>query len=67
MNLRKQKGICRSRTDKRLCGVCAGIADHVGVDPSVIRLIAVLMTLCTVGALLLGYIIMAIIIPEEEL
>lgn len=66
MNIRKQKGFFRSRADKRLFGVCSGIAYHVGVDPAVIRLIAVLMTICTAGALLLGYVIMALIIPEEQ-
>lgn len=66
MNIRKQKGFCRSRTEKRLFGVCSGIAYYVGVDPAVIRLIAVLMTVCTAGALLLGYVIMALIIPEEQ-
>lgn len=46
--------------DRKLCGVCGGIADYFGVDPTLIRL---LLVLCA-GTGILAYIIAAIIMPE---
>ena len=40
-----EKKLCRSTKDKKICGVCGGIAHYCGVDPTVIRLIAVALTL----------------------
>ncbi len=50
-------------TDRRLCGVCGGIADYFNIDPTVIRLIWVVAILCF-GTGLLAYIIAALIMPE---
>ena len=49
--------------DRKLCGVCGGIADYFGVDPTLIRLLWVLLVLCA-GIGILAYIIAAIIMPE---
>lgn len=49
--------------DRKLCGVCGGIADYFGVDPTLIRLLWVLLVLCA-GTGILAYIIAAIIMPE---
>lgn len=57
------KRLYRSRRNRMLAGVCAGIADYFNVDPTLIRLIAV-VTGCLGGGLL-AYIIAAIIIPNE--
>jgi len=57
------KKLFRSRTNKVICGVCGGIGEYVGVDPTVIRLLALLLG-CT-GTGLVAYIVAAIIIPEE--
>jgi phage shock protein C len=49
---------------KMICGVCAGIGVYLGIDPTVVRLLWVLLSVMG-GAGLLAYIIAAIIIPEE--
>lgn len=49
--------------DKMISGVCAGIGEYLGVDPTVVRLLWVLFSMMG-GAGLLAYIIAAIIIPE---
>ena len=49
--------------DRKLCGVCGGIADYFGVDPTLIRLLWMLLVLCA-GTGILAYIIAAIIMPE---
>lgn len=49
--------------DRKLCGVCGGIAEYFGVDPTLIRLLWVLLVLCA-GTGIFAYIIAAIIMPE---
>ena len=52
-------------TDKKICGVCSGIAEYLNCDPTVIRLATVVLTLCAGGGLL-AYIICAIVMPDAE-
>lgn len=54
----------RSRNNKMLCGVCAGIANYFKCDPTIIRLLLVFLTFCSCGTGILAYIIMAIVVPE---
>jgi phage shock protein PspC (stress-responsive transcriptional regulator) len=61
-----EKKLYRSRTDKKLCGVCGGLAKYLNMDATIIRLIVVLLTLAGCSGLLI-YIIAALIIPEEPL
>lgn len=57
------KRIYKSRNDKMVCGVCGGVAEYFNVDPTLIRLLFVLLG-CT-GSGVLAYIIAAVIIPME--
>ena len=59
-----EKKLYRSRTDKKVCGVCGGLAKYLEMDVSIMRLIAVLLILFAGGGLL-AYIICALVIPEE--
>ena len=59
-----EKKLYRSRADKKLCGVCGGLAKYFGVDVSIVRLLTVLAAIF-VGGGLLAYIICALVIPEE--
>ncbi len=65
-----EKRLVRKTTDKMIFGVAAGLADYLNVDPVLVRLIFVIMTLAGgPGILLPGillYIIMAILMPEES-
>ncbi len=56
------KRLLKSRKDRKICGVCGGIAQYLNVDSTVIRLLMVLVGLSGVG--LLFYLIAAIIMPE---
>lgn len=58
-----QKKLTKSSTNRMLCGVCAGIGEYLGIDPTVIRLLWVIFTFCG-GCGIIAYIIAAIIIPE---
>lgn len=57
--------LTRSRRDRKIAGVCGGIAEYLDVDPTLIRLVAVLALFC--GAGFLAYIVAWIVLPEEEL
>ena len=59
-----KKRLYKSKDDEKLCGVCSGIAKYLDIDPTLIRLIWVLVTLCG-GAGILAYFICAIVIPDE--
>lgn len=59
-----EKKLYRSRTDKKICGVCGGLAKYLNMDVTIVRVLTVLLTLF-VGGGLLAYIICALIIPEE--
>jgi len=60
------KRLTRSATDKMLCGVCGGIAEYLDVDPTIIRVAYVVMSLFSVAFPgLILYIVLALIIPQK--
>jgi len=56
--------LVRSREDRWLAGVCGGVADYAGVDPTVVRLLVVLGTIFSSGCLLLAYVAAWVLMPE---
>ena len=58
------KKLYRSRSNRVIAGVCGGLAQYLGVDPTVVRLIMALVTVVG-GMSLLVYLIAWLIIPEE--
>ena len=61
------KKLYRSSTNRVICGVCGGLGEYFGVDPTVVRLIWVLIACSGTG--LIAYIIAAVIMPlnpDEE-
>jgi phage shock protein C len=60
------KRLYKSRTEKQLAGVCGGLADYIGIDPTLMRLIYIIGTIMT-GFIpgIFVYFILAIIAPEE--
>lgn len=61
------KRLYRSNTNVKVAGVCAGIADYFNIDPTLIRLIWVLVT-CFTGVLigLIAYFVCVMIIPMDD-
>lgn len=59
----QNKRLAKSRTDRKLCGVCGGFAEYLNLDPTVIRLIWALLVLFA-GTGILAYLIAALIMPE---
>jgi len=60
-----RKKLYRSKKDKKIAGVCGGIAEYFDVDPTLVRLFTVL-TLLLGGAGVVAYIIAWIVIPENS-
>jgi len=59
------KRLYRSKTDKKLAGICGGLGEYLNVDSTVIRLAAVFGGLVTaVAPFVIGYIIAWVIVPE---
>ncbi|MEE1096956.1 MAG: PspC domain-containing protein [Bacteroidales bacterium] len=60
------KKLYRSNTNRKLCGVCGGLAAHFDIDPTIIRLIFIFLTLFGGGGLLI-YLICALVIPKSPI
>lgn len=60
------KKLYKSRKNKILCGVCGGLADYFGIDPTIIRVIWVLFCLAG-GSGVIAYIILCLVMPEEPM
>lgn len=63
--LKKKHKLFRSRSDKKIFGVCAGIASYLGINPFAVRLIWAIATLSSAGVTIPLYILAALIIPKE--
>ena len=59
------KKLYRSRKNKMLCGICGGLGEYLGIDPTVVRLLVVLLSLSSVGMGVIIYFGAAFIIPQE--
>ncbi len=59
------KKLFKSQINKMISGVCGGIADYLNMDPTIVRLLWVVLTFVSFGAGVLFYIAAAIIIPNE--
>lgn len=57
------KRLMRSK-DKKIAGVCAGLGDYFDLDPTIVRILFVVIFFAG-GASLLAYLIMWIVMPEE--
>lgn len=73
LDIRRQKGgnmenkrLYRSRKNRMIAGVCGGFAEYLNIDPTIVRLVIVLLAIFGVSAGFWIYLIAAIIVPNEE-
>ena len=59
-----EKRLYRNVNDKKLCGVCSGLADYFHLDPTLVRLAWAALVLFA-GTGILDYILAALVIPEK--
>ena len=59
------KQLTRSTSNRMIAGVCAGLGQYANIDPTLIRLVAVLLLFFSGPAAVIGYLVVALIVPEE--
>lgn len=60
-----EKKLCKSRTDVKIDGVCAGIAKYLNIDVTIVRALFILFSI-SAGASIIPYIVLALVMPREE-
>ena len=60
------KKLYKSNTNKMICGVCGGLGEFFGIDPTIIRLIWAILWLMG-GSGIVAYLLAAVIIPNSEI
>jgi phage shock protein C len=58
------KRLYRSKDDRMIAGVCAGLAEYIDIDPTIVRLLFAL-GLIAGGATFWAYLVMMMVVPEE--
>jgi phage shock protein C len=61
------KRLYRKREGRMIGGVCAGLGEYLGIDPTVVRLLFVLLAIGGVGGGILAYLVMLLVVPEEPM
>jgi phage shock protein PspC (stress-responsive transcriptional regulator) len=61
----RPKRLYRSRTDRVLGGVCGGLGRYFGIDPVIVRLLAIVLTLAG-GAGVVAYLVALLLVPQED-
>ena len=61
----EKKRLCKSRNNKKIGGVCAGFADYLNLDPTLVRLLWALLA-AFAGTGILAYFICALVMPEGD-
>ncbi len=63
---RERKRLYKSESDRKITGVLGGVSDYMGIDPSLVRIAYVILTILTgfVPGVFL-YLLMAFIVPAE--
>jgi len=59
------KRLVRSKDDRMIAGVCAGLARYLGVDVAIIRVAVVIGTILGFGSLIVAYVVAWILMPQE--
>jgi phage shock protein C len=61
----ENKSLTRSTSNRMIAGVCAGLGEYLGIDPTIVRLLTVLAFFTGFGGIAIVYLVMAIIVPEQ--
>lgn len=56
----------RSVRERKLAGICGGMAEYLGIDPTLVRVIWILAALFSFGIVILLYLVLIFVIPSED-
>ena len=59
------KQLTRSTSNRMIAGVCAGLGDYLGIDPTIVRLLTVLAFFTGFSGIVIVYLVMALVVPEQ--
>jgi len=63
---RSRKRLTRSRSDKKVFGVCGGLAEYLNLDSTLVRIAFVIGTIASGGPFILAYLVLAYVMPKES-
>jgi len=63
---RSRKRLTRSRSDKKVFGVCGGLAKYLNLDSTLVRIAFVIGTIASGGPFILAYLVLAYVMPKES-
>jgi phage shock protein C len=63
----ESKKLYRSRNNRMIAGVCAGLAEFFGIDVTIVRLVFAAGALLGFGSFILVYLVMFVVVPEEPI
>ncbi len=59
------KRLYRSRSDRMFSGLCAGLGQYLGIDPTVVRVVVALGCIFAFPLAEIAYLVMMVVVPEE--
>lgn len=59
------KKLYKAKYDRKICGVCGGLAEYFDLDSTLVRLIMLIIGLISGGSAVLFYLLASILMPEE--
>ena len=62
---REPRRLVRRTDDKKLGGVCAGLADLLGLDPTLVRVLTIVVTVLGMGSVVIAYLVAWLIVPKD--
>jgi phage shock protein PspC (stress-responsive transcriptional regulator) len=65
--MNEMKRLYRSRGDRMISGLCAGLGTYIGMDPTVVRLIFALSAIFLFPMPIIVYLVMMLVVPEEPI
>jgi phage shock protein C len=60
------KRLYRSRQDRKIAGICAGLAEYFGMDATLMRVAWVILAFLSVGLAMVLYLVLIFVIPEQD-
>ncbi len=58
--------LTRSRSDRWLSGACGGLAARYGWDPTLVRVLVLVLTLVGFGSVAVAYVVLWLVVPQDD-
>jgi len=61
------KKLYRSRDNRMVSGLCAGMGNYLGIDPTVVRVVYTVASILMGGLPIIIYLVLIMVVPEEPI